>query len=115
MPTFEVWDVVKVPFPYADRPVRQSRPALVIAAGELLVEHGLLWLVMITSAANRGWRSDVPISDLRAAGLPIPSFIRPAKVATIDARDAQILGTLVPADRARTADCLRNILSVAMG
>jgi mRNA interferase MazF len=32
MPIFEVWDIVKVPFPYTDRPVRQRRPALVIAA-----------------------------------------------------------------------------------
>ena len=29
---FEPWDIVKVPFPYTDRPVRQNRPALVIAA-----------------------------------------------------------------------------------
>ena len=35
MSIFEVWDVVKVPFPYRDRPVRQRRPALVIAADEI--------------------------------------------------------------------------------
>jgi mRNA interferase MazF len=51
---FAIWDIVKVPFPYTDRPIRQNRPALVIAAGELEATHGLLWLVMITSAANRG-------------------------------------------------------------
>ena len=27
MPSFEVWDILKVPFPYTDRPVRQRRPA----------------------------------------------------------------------------------------
>jgi PemK-like, MazF-like toxin of type II toxin-antitoxin system len=54
MRTFEPWDIVKVPFPYTDRPVRQNRPALVIAADELQAAHGLLWLAMITSAANRG-------------------------------------------------------------
>ena len=52
MPTFDVWDIVKVPFPYADRPVRQRRPPLVIAAGELEATHGLLWLAMVTSAGN---------------------------------------------------------------
>ena len=26
MPTFEPWDIIKVPFPYTDRPVRQRRP-----------------------------------------------------------------------------------------
>ena len=74
MATFEVWDIVKVPFPYTDRPVRQCRPALVVAADEIEVAHGLLWLVMITSAENRGWVDDVGISDLRAAGLPAPSI-----------------------------------------
>src|SRR5947208_17069876 len=92
MATFEVWDIVKVPFPYTDRPVRQRRPALVVAAGELETAHGLLWLVMVTSAANRGWPGDVLVSDLAVAGLPIPSIIRPAKIATIEARDAEPLG-----------------------
>jgi mRNA interferase MazF len=106
MPGFEVWDIVKVPFPYTDRPVRQRRPALVITAGELQSEHGLLWLAMITSAANRGWPADVPISDLGAAGLPIPSIVRPAKIATIEARDAERLGILPRADR----DALRHFV-----
>jgi mRNA interferase MazF len=113
MAIFKVWDIVKVPFPYTDRPVRQRRPALVVAADEIEVAHGLLWLVMITSAANRGWPDDVGISDLRAAGLPAPSIVRPAKIATVDARDAQRLGALPHADREAVASCLRGILSVA--
>ena len=92
MATFDVWDIVKVPFPYTDRPVRQRRPALVIAAGDLQASHGLLWLAMITSAANRFWPGDVAISDLGGAGLPAPSIVRPAKIATIEARDAERLG-----------------------
>jgi mRNA interferase MazF len=100
MPSFEPWDVVKIPFPYTDRPVRQSRPALVVAAGDLQTAHGVLWLTMITSAANRGWSGDVAISDLRVAGLPVASIVRPAKIATIDAGDAQRLGVLPAADRA---------------
>jgi mRNA interferase MazF len=52
MAIFEVWDIVKVPFPYPDRPVRQHRPALVVAAGEIEAAHRLLWLVMITSTEN---------------------------------------------------------------
>ncbi len=112
--TFEVWDIVKVPFPYTDRPIRQNRPALVIAAGELEAAHGLLWLAMITSAANRGWTGDVMISDLPAAGLPVPSIVRPAKLATIEARDAQRLGTLPPADRNAISRSLRDRLAAAL-
>ena len=111
MPTFEVWDIVKVPFPYTDRPVRQRRPALVVAAGESLAEHGLLWLAMITSAANRGWPGDVLVSDLAVAGLPVPSIVRPAKIATIEAGDAEQLGTLTPRDRRAVRRYLRNRLS----
>lgn len=107
MPTFDPWDIVKVPFPYTDRPVRQRRPALVVSADELATAHGLLWLVMITSAANRGWSGDVPISDADAAGLPIPSIVRPAKIATIEATDAEPLGTLPSADRGAIRHYLR--------
>jgi len=111
MPTFEPWDIVKVPFPYTDRPVRQRRPALVIAAGDLQAAHGLLWLAMITSAANRGWSGDVAISDAEAAGLPIPSIVRPAKIATIEARDAERLGTLGRRDREPVRQYLRQLLA----
>jgi mRNA interferase MazF len=111
MPGSEVWDIVKVPFPYTHRPVRQRRPALVVAAGELAAAHGLLWVAMVTSAANRGWRGDVLVSDLAGAGLPIPSIIRPAKIATIEADDAERLGTLAPPDRSAVRRYLRERLS----
>jgi len=100
MPTFERWDVVKVPFPYADRPVRQRRPALVVAAGDIQTNHCLLWVLMITSAENRAWPEDVPIGDAAVAGLPAPSVVRTAKIAVIDCRDAERLGTLPISDRA---------------
>jgi hypothetical protein len=63
---------------------------------------------------NRGWPDDVRISDLRAAGLPAPSIVRPAKIATVDARDAQRLGTLPIVDREAVASRLRGILGVAL-
>ncbi|QCO00206.1 type II toxin-antitoxin system PemK/MazF family toxin (plasmid) [Azospirillum argentinense] len=111
MPTFEPWDVVKVPFPYADRPVRQRRPALVVAAGDLQSHHCLVWVLMITSADNRGWPTDVLVSDLMATGLPAPSVVRTAKIAVIDCRDAERLGSLPVADRALVTDQLRGHLS----
>ncbi|MFZ3237544.1 MAG: type II toxin-antitoxin system PemK/MazF family toxin [Stellaceae bacterium] len=110
MAVFSQWDIVKVPFPYTDRPVRQRRPAVVVAAGEIENVHGLLWLLMITSAENRGWDGDVPVSDLSAAGLPAPSIVRPAKIATVEAYDAVPLGALTAPDRAAVAAYLRRIL-----
>lgn len=115
MAAFEPWDIVKVPFPYTDRPVRQRRPALIIGAGEIEADHGLLWLIMITSAQHRGWSGDVAISDLRAAGLPAPSIVRTAKMATVEAGDAQRLGTLALADRDAVASWIRSILGAVLG
>ena len=101
MRTFERGDVIKVPFPYTDRATRQSRPALVISTTQLQELHGLLWVVMITSAENRGWPDDVPVANLKQAGLPVPSLIRSAKIATIDASDASKLGRVSAAQVSR--------------
>jgi mRNA interferase MazF len=98
MPTFSPGDLIKVPFPCTDRTTRQRRPAFVAASGDLEDRHGLLWVVMVTSAENRPWPGDVVILDYAAAGLPAPSMIRSAKVATIEARDAEPLGRATEAD-----------------
>ena len=99
MPTFEQGDVIKVPFPYTDRATRQSRPALVVSTDTLETTQGLLWVAMITSAANRGWPGDVAVKDLAQAGLPAPSVIRTAKIATIESSDAIRLGRIPAAQR----------------
>ena len=110
MPSFRQGDVIKVPFPYTDRSTRQSRPALVVSTGELEDAHGILWVVMITSAHNRGWSSDVPVNDLATAGLPVPSVIRTAKIATIEAADASRLGRIKPALYRQVAVQLAQVL-----
>ncbi len=93
MPTFRPGDVVRVPFPYTDRPIRQWRPALVVAAGPLADNHGLLWVNMITSAENRPWPDDI-VLDFAAAGLPVASVVRVGKIATIEVADAGALGRI---------------------
>ena len=91
MASFEQGDVIKVPFPYIDRPTRKFCPALDVSSNATDEAHVFLW-VMITSTDNRGWLSDVPVSNLAAAGLPVPSQIRMAKIATIEASEATKLG-----------------------
>lgn len=110
MPACEVWDLVKVPFPYANRPVQQRRPALVVAIPDAPAALNLLWVLMITSADNRGWLGDVVVSNLDEAGLPAPSVVRLAKIATIEARDAERMGRLAHADQLQVADALRECL-----
>jgi mRNA interferase MazF len=92
MPAFEQGDVVRVPFPYIDRNRRQHRPALVISTGGIGPGEALLWVVMITSADNEPWQDDVVIEDHVGVGLPVPSVIRPVKVATIEAARAERVG-----------------------
>nr|WP_316629854.1 type II toxin-antitoxin system PemK/MazF family toxin [uncultured Brevundimonas sp.] len=108
MPDFERGDVVRVPFPYTDRSTRQHRPALVVSDGPLGDGDRLLWVVMITSADNRPWADDVSLDDSYAdAGLPAPSVIRPAKIATIDAAVATRLGRIDEERLARAMDTIR--------
>ena len=113
MPTFEPGDVIKVPFPYTDRATRQSRPAVVVSTAEFQVLHDLLWVVMVTSARNRGWPDDVPVTDLKLAGLPVPSIIRSAKIATIDASAASALGRLSAAQLREVTDRITHRLGTA--
>jgi len=99
MANFEQGDVVKVPFRFTDRSTRQFRPALVVSSPDVESAHGLLWVVMITSSQNRAWAGDLPISGFMAAGLPAPSVIRIAKIATIEATQAERLGRVPKALR----------------
>ena len=109
----EVWDIIKVPFPYTIRPIRRRRPALVIARHSAAETPLLLWVLMITSAAHRRWPGDVDLSNLTQAGLPAPSIVRSAKIATIEATDAEITGRLCAADRQAVAGLLRAALREA--
>ncbi len=80
---YDAFEVVSVPFPYANRLAEKRRPALVIS-NRKLAAYGIIWVAMITSADNEPWPSDVVIADLVRAGLPAPSVVRPAKIACID-------------------------------
>jgi len=114
MPTFKTWDIVKVPFPYTNRPIQQRRPALVVGIPDTPGAPSCLWVLMITSAANRAWPGDVPVSDLATSGLPAPSVIRPAKIATIESRDAEPLGQLPTPDRPQVTAALHQTLTLAL-
>jgi mRNA interferase MazF len=110
MPRVERSAVIAVPFPYLKRPIRQRRPGLVVLAGIGAgggAADDLVWVLMITAATNRGWPDDVQIDDHAAAGLPIPSIVRTAKIATIASADARPVGTLPARTAAQVADILR--------
>ncbi|MGA7178279.1 MAG: type II toxin-antitoxin system PemK/MazF family toxin [Thiobacillaceae bacterium] len=106
--TYEAFDVVVVPFPFADRNSTKRRPALVLSgltAFNSASRHSVL--AMITSAKNSSWPLDIEIIDLDAVGLPSPSMIR-MKLFTLDHQlILRKLGRLGERDRAAAARTLK--------
>jgi len=107
---YDPFDVVVVPFPTTDRLAEKRRPALVIS-NRKLAAHGLIWVAMITSADNERWPGDVAIADIKRAGLPAPSVVRPAKIACIEpGRIDRRVGRLDKAAAKAVAQRLRGFL-----
>ena len=96
---FDVFDVVRVPFPFTDREASKNRPALVLSDGMTFnAPAGHSVMAMITSADNPPWPEDCLIGDLATAGLPAPSKVR-FKLFTLDHRLVRgVLGHLGPVD-----------------
>lgn len=112
MPSFEAGDVVRVPFPYTNRETTQRRPALVISDGAVASEM-LLWVLMITSIANRSWPGDVRItSPDDATGLPAPSVVRTLKMATIQSAAAERIGSISATELAAVRAGVRSALGL---
>ena len=111
MPIFSRYDVVSVPFPYIDRAALERRPALVVSDPTFESRFGLLWVLMITAAENRSWDRDVPIPDHQESGLPIPSIVRPTKIATVEASRARKRGRIPAATAALVDEVIRSIIA----
>ncbi|MBF0192826.1 MAG: type II toxin-antitoxin system PemK/MazF family toxin [Magnetococcales bacterium] len=108
---FEQFSVVRVPFPFTDREASKNRPALVLSRAESFnTSAGHSIMAMITSASHPPWPLDCPITDLTAAGLPVPSLVR-FKLFTLDHRLVRgQLGRLAPADEAKVNAALARLL-----
>ena len=114
-PVFAPFDVVVVPFPYTDRLAEKRRPAVVASTPELTHKFGLVWLLMVTSADNPRWDCDIDVSDLKAAGLPAPSLVRAAKLATADAaRIVRRIGKLSAKDGRAVAAKLKALMAAGL-
>jgi mRNA interferase MazF len=110
-PTFEPFATISVPFPYVERLASKRRPALVVSRPQLARAHGLVWVLMITSAANARWPDDIPIDDLKRAGLPKPSVVRATKIATLETTHARPIGQVEAAVADRVLAILGSLLA----
>jgi len=111
--TYDVFDVVVVPFPFTDRAATRRRPALVLSHAQALGEKpGRSVLAMITSADNPAWPLDVPVKGQAAAGLRSPSVVR-MKLFTLDhGLILRKVGQLGPGDQQQVRKSLRALLPV---
>jgi mRNA interferase MazF len=107
----EPWDVVVVPFPFADRRGLKRRPALVMSQAVFNQDSSHSVLAMITSSPHSAWPSDTPIFDPQSAGLHVPCVVR-FKLFTLDNRlIIRRLGRLGPADERSVATQLRAVVA----
>jgi mRNA interferase MazF len=82
---YDVGTIVVVPFPFADNAKIKNRPALIASTKEFNEAHDHSTIIMITTGTSSNWETDIPIKDLKLAGLHTMSFIR-FKFFTIDNR-----------------------------
>src|SRR5438132_772880 len=86
--TYDLYEVVKVPFPFTDAKSAKIRPALIISSAKHFnAKIGMSVMAMITSvkADQELWPTDLIIENLELTGLPVPSIIR-FKLFTLDHR-----------------------------
>lgn len=107
--TFELWDVVVVPFPFTERVGQKRRPALVVSKKEFN-QNGHTLLAMITTQIHPPWPGDTLVEDSQAAGLPDACLVR-LKVFTLDNRIIlKKAGHLFPSDQTRVVKRFRPCL-----
>ena len=108
--TYDQFDIVLVPFPFIESEKSKKRPAVILSQSDAFnTEQGASVMAMVTSKTHSPWPSDVIISGLKSAGLPVPSIIR-MKLFTLDHRlILKQLGTLNTKDRAILKNKLKHL------
>lgn len=72
--------VVVVPFPFSNLAEAKLRPALVLAS----LPHDDLVCCQITSRPYHDFSIPLDASDYALGGLPLPSYVRPTRLVTLD-------------------------------
>ena len=108
-----VWDIVLVPFPYADLATAHPRPALVLAVST----RNDLILAFVTSRPQPESALNIVLdpaqTDFSATGPKVPSTIRLDRLATIAAGlVVSRLGMAGPPTRAKTQHGLRTLFGL---
>ena len=108
---YKYGDILDVPFPFVDRPVKKRRPALVLSDRITGDGHEILVMAMLTSAKRAHWNHDVEIADWKSAGLRGPSILR-WKLFSLDS--SLVLdhrGSVSKRDKLRIADSFASVFA----
>jgi mRNA interferase MazF len=109
---YKPWDVVVVPFPYSNQAHATVRPGVIVSAPRLHQRTRQHHVAMITNAKHTAWDGDVEVSNLKGAGLPVASVVRPAKLATFDeSAIVRAVGSLPTKDRVEVVKSLTAFLA----
>lgn len=111
--TYDIYDIVKIPFPFTEIKASKVRPALIISAANHF-NNDMSIMMMITSyqPSKAVWNSDYIIEDFAKSGLPVPSFAR-FKIFTLDHRlILGHVGQLTESDRKNLRKKLKAVLSL---
>lgn len=113
--TYDLYEIVKIPFPFSDSKTTKVRPALILSSAKHFnAKVGLSIMAMITSVKPNQdlWPTDVLIKDLDETGLPAPSIIR-FKLFTLDHRlILGRIGNLSEFDRKAVQKKLKEVLFI---
>ncbi len=107
---YDRYDVVVLPFPFDEIPVRKRRPAAVISGRSFNEANGNTIVAMITTAKETKWPSDATIVDLERAGLLVPCVVRMRLQTMPNNLIVRFLGSLGGRDRLQLDRHLADIL-----
>ncbi len=105
-------DVVVMPFPFSEMALAKPRPAVVISPKGVNGAETTTLLAMITTASGGGRPGDVPLIDLRDAGLTSACVMR-LKLFTLDNRlIARRIGALSARDRGAAKAAVSGLIAL---
>lgn len=115
MTTYNVADVVVVPFPFSDGISTKKRPAVVISTDQYQQSRPDLILLAITSRIRNplGYGETV-IQEWQQAGLLKPSVLKPLIFTLEQSRILMRLGILTQADKMQLNALLQQIIGDCM-
>ena len=106
------FDVVEVPYPFADPAQARRRKALVVSSVEFNARNRSSVLAVLTSVHGEEWQRDVALEAWAAAGLRKPCIARMKLFTLPNDLILDRVGVMHEPDRKRVSKALKKALGV---